>query len=112
MSSVGTPSVMQTMTGMPASFASRMASAAPGAGTKMRLQLAPVCVDGVAHGVEDGHAFRRLAAAAGRDAGDDLRPVLDAATRLEAALAARDALDEHAGVRIDQYAQLVSPLQL
>ena len=42
MSSAGTPSVMQTMSGIPASAASMIASAAPGGGTKMTEQLAPV----------------------------------------------------------------------
>jgi hypothetical protein len=42
MSSVGIPSVMQTMSGMPASAASMIASAAPGGGTKIIVQLAPV----------------------------------------------------------------------
>ena len=42
MSSAGMPSVMQTMSGMPASAASMMASAAPGGGTKITVALAPV----------------------------------------------------------------------
>jgi hypothetical protein len=42
MSMVGMPSVMQTASGMPASVASMMASAAKGGGTKMTLALAPV----------------------------------------------------------------------
>ncbi len=42
MSSVGMPSVMHTMSGIPASSASRMASAANGGGTKIMVALAPV----------------------------------------------------------------------
>src|SRR5580693_2326553 len=42
MSSVGMPSVMQTISGMPASSASRMASAANGGGTKIMVAFAPV----------------------------------------------------------------------
>ena len=42
MSIVGTPSVMQTMSGTSAYAASSTASAAKAAGTKMRAQLAPV----------------------------------------------------------------------
>src|SRR5579863_4577930 len=42
MSSVGIPSVMHTMSGMPASSASRIASAANGGGTKIIVALAPV----------------------------------------------------------------------
>ena len=42
MSSVGMPSVMQTISGIPASSASRIASAANGGGTKIIVALAPV----------------------------------------------------------------------
>ncbi len=42
MSSVGMPSVMHTTSGMPASAASMIASAADGGGTKMTDALAPV----------------------------------------------------------------------
>src|SRR5271154_79929 len=41
-SRVGMPSVMQTISGRPASSASRIASAAKGGGTKMTVALAPV----------------------------------------------------------------------
>src|SRR5882724_4123360 len=44
MSVTGTPSVMQTTSGMPASVASMMASAAAGGGTKMSAQSAPVAL--------------------------------------------------------------------
>ena len=99
------PSVMQMTTVMSASAASRMASAAPGAGTKISEQsMGPCSVDGLGDGVEHRHAEGRLAAAAGRAAGDDLRAVLDAALRLEAALAPRDALHEDARVLVDQNA--------
>ncbi len=42
MSTVGMPSVMQTASGMPASVASMMASAAAGGGTKITDAFAPV----------------------------------------------------------------------
>ncbi len=42
MSSVGMPSVMQTINGILASSASRIASAANGGGTKITVALAPV----------------------------------------------------------------------
>ena len=42
MSRVGMPSVIQTISGIPASSASRMASAANGGGTKIMVALAPV----------------------------------------------------------------------
>ena len=43
MSSVGMPSVMQAASDSPASAASRIASAAPGGGTKITEAFAPVC---------------------------------------------------------------------
>ena len=113
MSSVGMPSVMQTMSGMPASAASRMASAAKGGGHEDERAVGAGLAHGVGDGVEDGHAvLGLLAAAAGRDAGDDLRAVLDAALGLEAALLAGDALDEDAGVRVDEDAHCWSPGRL
>ena len=72
MSSTGTPSVMATMTLMPASTASRIASAVKAGGTKIIVASAPVLLDRFDHGVEDRHAFDRLAALAGRDAADHL----------------------------------------
>src|SRR6266568_1978683 len=42
MSSVGMPSVMHTISGIPASSASRIASAANGGGTKIMVAFAPV----------------------------------------------------------------------
>ena len=42
MSRMGTPSVMQMTSSMPASAASMMASAAPAGGTKITVALAPV----------------------------------------------------------------------
>ena len=44
MSRIGTPSVMQMTSSMPASTASRMASAAAGGGTKISEALAPVAL--------------------------------------------------------------------
>ncbi len=44
MSATGTPSVMQTTSGMPASAASMIASAAAGGGTKISAQSAPVAL--------------------------------------------------------------------
>ena len=72
MSSTGMPSVMQTTSSMPASTASRIASAANGGGTKIIDALAPVASHGLGHGVEDRDALDRLAALAGRDAADHL----------------------------------------
>ena len=66
MSRAGTPSVMQTMSLMPASAASMMASAAHGGGHEDAPRCsAPVCGHGLAHRVEDRHLVdERLAALA------------------------------------------------
>jgi hypothetical protein len=77
MSLIGMPSVMQTISATSASAASMIASAAKGGGTKMTEAVAPVCLDGVADGVEDGDAEDLLAALAGGDAADDLGAVLE-----------------------------------
>ena len=53
MSLTGMPSVMQTTRSSPASTPSRIASAAKAGGTKMAEAVAPVCFDGLGHGVED-----------------------------------------------------------
>ena len=58
------PSVIATITVMPASAASMIASAANGGGTKIMVALAPVAVDGLGAGVEDRHAQRGRPAAA------------------------------------------------
>ena len=57
MSITGTPSVMATITVMPASTASRIASAVNAGGTKIIVALAPVCSTASTHGVEDRHAL-------------------------------------------------------
>jgi hypothetical protein len=70
---------MQTTRRQPASAASMIASAAPTGGTKMHDTSAPSCLHGLLDGVEDGDlVLELLAAAAGRDAGDDLGAVGDA----------------------------------
>jgi hypothetical protein len=100
----GMPSVMQTTSSSPASNASRMASAAPGGGTKMQLALAPVSRFTALHdGVEDGDApVELLAAASGRHACDDLRSVLDHLLRMERPGAAGDALNDETRVLADE----------
>jgi len=60
---------------------------------------------GIRDGVEDRHllaaVFKELAAFAGRDAGDDVRAVINRELRVLRAKAAGDALDENLGVRGD-----------
>ena len=61
---------------------------------------------GVGDGVENRHflaaVFKKLAAFAGRDAGDDLRAVINRELRVLRAEAAGDALDENFGVGFDE----------
>ena len=95
------PSVMQTMRGMPASSASRIASAANGGGTKIMVALAPVLLHGVGHGVEHRPAFVRGSAFAGRYAANDLGAVFGAALGVKGAFFAGDSLHDKARVVID-----------
>jgi hypothetical protein len=75
------PSVIATASSRPASTPSRIASAANGGGTKMARDGGAGRLGGVGHRVEDRHLVRavleELAALAGRDAGDDLRAVVE-----------------------------------
>ena len=105
------PSVMQKIVSIPAPTASRTASGAPAAGTKMHDVLAPVSRDRVGDRVEhrDRAVERRLAALARGHAGDDLRAVRQHRARVELALAAGDALDEQPRVAPDEDAHAAPP---
>ena len=61
MSRTGMPSVMATMSGMPASAASMIASAAPGGGTKIMVAFAPVALTASATVLKTGRSLRLLA---------------------------------------------------
>ncbi len=106
MSRTGMPSVMATTSSSPASAPSRMASAANGGGTNTALAVAPVCFTASATVSKIGHFFaavlEKLAAFAGRDAGDDLRAVINRELRVFRAKAAGDALDENLGVGFNE----------
>ena len=79
MSRTGMPSVMQTTSWQPASIASAMASAAPRAGRRCRTcRRRPASRPRRPCRRSGPCSSKRLAAAAGRDAGDDLRAVGDA----------------------------------
>ena len=97
------PSVMQTTSGRPASAASMIASAATGGGTKITDALAPVFAHRVGDGVEHRPALVRRPALAGRDAADDVGAVRRGLLRVERAFAAGEALDDEAGVLVDEY---------
>ena len=95
------PSVMATMTAMPASAASMMASAAPAGGTKIMVALAPVFATASATVLNSGKPSLHGAALAGRDAADDLRAVVAALVGVEGAGLA-EALDDNAGGLVDE----------
>ena len=102
MSSTGMPSVMQTMSGISASIASRIASAANGGG---HVDHAGRCTGRrfrFAHRVEDGQAQMRRAAFAGRGAADHLRSVGDRLFGMERPLIAGEALADDACVLVDE----------
>ncbi len=96
------PSVIATITAMPASAASMIASAANGGGTKIIVALAPVASTASAHGVEDRHAQRGRPAAAGRDPADQVRAVGLALLGVERPGLAGDALTDQPRVLVDQ----------
>ena len=89
MSRTGTPSVMQTTSLMPASTASKIASAANAGGTKMTEVLAPVGLTASATVSKTGTPSQRLAALARGDAGHDLGAVVHHLPGVERAVAAR-----------------------
>ena len=82
MSLTGMPSVMATTSSSPASTPSRIASAANGGGTNIARSGRAGLLHGFGDGVEDRHlvaaVLEELSAFAGRDAGDDLRAVIEA----------------------------------
>ena len=103
MSMTGMPSVMQTMSSMPASAASRIASAAPGAGTKIMVALQPVFSRASCEVLKTGTLLSQVSPPRpGRDAGDDVGAVFGALLGVESARFSGDALDEQARVFIDE----------
>ena len=87
---------------MPASTASRIASAVNAAGTKIIVASAPVFSTASATVSKTGTPSDGLAALARRDAADQLRAVLEAVLGMKLARLAGDALADDAGVFVDQ----------
>ncbi len=75
------PSVIATITRMPASAASMIASAANGGGTKIIDGVGAGVVDRLLHRVEDREPNVLGAALARRHAADELRAVVDGTAR-------------------------------
>ena len=104
MSSVGMPSVMQTTSGIPASAASMIASAANGGGTKITLALAPVSATASATVSKTGMPSTFWPPLPGVTPATTLRAVLDGLLGVERAFLAGDALDQQPRVLVDEYA--------
>ena len=106
-------SVTITTSLTPDSIASNTASLQNAGGTVTTLPSigAPVVGDGLLDGVEDRHAVDLAAAAAGRDAADDLRAgaVLEALAGQVDRLAAGDALDDERRVPSTRIAHAATP---
>ena len=111
MSSTGTPSVMAITVLMPASTASRMASAVKAGGHEDHRGVGAGLLDGLGHGVEDRQALDRFAAFAGRDAADHLRAVFQAPLGVELPDLAGDSLTDDARVLVDRGCSWLGSLQ-
>ena len=85
-----------------------IASAANGGGTKMTDALAPVSARASATVLNTGQPSCVVPALARGDAADDLRAVGLRRLGVKRAFAAGDALDEQAGVLVDQYSHVSS----
>ena len=92
------PSVMHTISFTPASAAARIASAAPGAGTKITLTSAPVALTASGMVLKTGTPRCSVPPRPGRAARHDLRAVLDALLGVERTLLAGQALADDLGM--------------
>ena len=101
MSCAASPSEMQITVPIPASTASKIASAAKRAGTKIIDVFGARLRDGIGDGVEHRHALDVLAALAGRHAGDELRPVRAVPQPVERPFATRQPLHDELRVLVD-----------
>ena len=104
MSSVGMPSVMQTIERQAGGGGFEDAVRGKGRRDEDHGDVGAGLLHGFFDGVEDGPALVRGAALAGRDAADDSLPllVLRAALGVKGAFAAGDALHDQAGVFVDK----------
>ena len=102
MSRTGMPSVMHTISGMSASAASMIASAANGGGTNITVALAPRGFAGLADGIEHRHCVEySLATLSGGNPADNRRAVGERLLGVKHTDAAGNALNEETGVFVD-----------
>ena len=92
---------MQTISSIPASAASMMASAANGGGTKIIVALAPVCCRASATVLKTGRPFVRGSAFAWRDTAHNVGPVGLALQGVKRAFTARDALHNQSRILVN-----------
>ena len=104
MSLTGMPSVMQMTSSIPASAASRMASAAEWRRHEDQRGVALGLLHGIGHRVEHGDALDLLPSLSGCDPGDDLRSISLALGRMERTFLARNPLHHHPRILIDENA--------
>ncbi len=104
------PSVIATISAMPASAASRIASAAPGGGTKIIVALAPVALTASEQVSKTGTPSAVWPPRPGRHAADEVRAVVAALLRVERPRLAGDPLADQPRVLVDQDAHASDPV--
>jgi hypothetical protein len=87
-----------------------MASAANAGATKVMLAVAPVAPTASLTVLKDRHTEMRCAPLPGSDTADDVAAVADHLLGMEAALIARNPLNENRRLFIDQNAHVILPL--
>ena len=107
MSATGMPSVMATMTLMPASAASIKASAANAGGTNTMLTSAPVSCHSVCDRVEHGAVEVGLASLSRSHTTNHVGAVFNHLASVEGAFASCEALHNDLGVAVDENAHVL-----
>ncbi len=108
---IGIPSVMQTISGTPASSASRMRIGSRRRRHKNHRHIRARLLHRLFHGVENRPAFMRRSALARRHAAHTLRPVLRAALRVKRSFASGNPLHDQASILIDQNRHYFAPFR-
>ena len=95
---------MQMITLIPASAASKIASAAKAGGTNKMLVSAPACLHGVLHRIEHRTVEVALPPLSRRHAPNYVGAVLDHLAGVEGPFGACESLDDDAGILVDENA--------